>query len=127
MTQPVGDDSGTGEAGRRHRHLGVELQPVAADFRNFDQGRNTRARIGKAPASNTVFGKTPLYTVPGYTMLNLYFDYTFPNNQLDASLSVTNLTNDAAILSRFTNQYGGETTQQYAPPREFIARVAYRF
>jgi outer membrane receptor protein involved in Fe transport len=96
----------------------------------FGDGSSLLSRISvtyRDDYSNTVFGKTPLYTVPGYTMLNLYFDYTFPNNQLDASLSVTNLTNDAAILSRFTNQYGGETTQQYAPPREFIARVAYRF
>ncbi len=96
----------------------------------FGDGSSLLSRISvtyRDDYSNTVFGKTPLYTVPGYTMFNLYFDYTFPNNQLDASLSVTNLTNDAAILSRFTNQYGGETTQQYAPPREFIARVAYRF
>jgi len=77
--------------------------------------------------SNTIFGKTPIYTVPGYTMLNLFFDYALADGQWDASLSVTNLTNQAAILSRFTNQYGGETTQQYSPPREFIARVAYQF
>jgi len=77
--------------------------------------------------SNTIFGKTPIYTVPGYTMVNLYFDYIFPNGAWDASVAVNNLTNVAAVLSRFTNQYGGETTQQYAPPREFMARVAYRF
>lgn len=96
----------------------------------FGNGSSLLSRVSvtyRDDYSNTIFGKTPIYTVPGYTMLNLYFDYVFPNGQWDASLTVTNLTDDAAILSRFTNQYGGETTQQYAAPREFIAKVAYQF
>jgi iron complex outermembrane receptor protein len=96
----------------------------------FGNGSSLLSRVSvtyRDDYSNTIFGKTPLYTVPGYTMFNLYFDYVFPAGTWDASFAVTNLTNQAAILSRFTNQYGGETTQQYAPPREFIARVAYQF
>ena len=96
----------------------------------FGDGSSLLSRVSvtyRDDYSNTIFGKTPLYTVPGYTMFNLYFDYVLPNGKWDASLAVTNLTNQAAVLSRFTNQYGGETTQQYAPPREFIARVSYQF
>jgi hypothetical protein len=33
----------------------------------------------------------------------------------------------AAIQSRFVNQFGGETTQSYVPPRQFIVRVGYKF
>jgi iron complex outermembrane receptor protein len=97
---------------------------------DFGDGSSLLSRVSvtyRDDYSNTIFGKTPLYTVPGYTMFNLYFDYVLPNGKWDASLAITNLTNQDAILSRFTNQYGGETTQQYAPPREFIARVSYQF
>lgn len=77
--------------------------------------------------ADTIFGKTATYTAPSYKMLNLYFDYTFANGDLDASLAISNLLDEAQVSSRFTNQFGGETTQQYAPPREFIFRVGYQF
>jgi hypothetical protein len=31
------------------------------------------------------------------------------------------------VSYRFTNQYGGETTQGYYPPREYIIGANYRF
>jgi len=77
--------------------------------------------------ADTIFGKTATYTAPRYTMANLYFDYTLPNGSCDVSLAVTNVTGAHAVLSRFTNQFGGETTQQYAAPREFIVRFGYQF
>jgi len=97
---------------------------------DFADGSTLLSRISaqyRDDYSNTVFGKMPIYTVPGYTMVNLYFDYALADGQWDASFSVTNLTDRAAILSRFTNQYGGETTQQYAAPREFFFKVGYQF
>jgi len=77
--------------------------------------------------SDTVFGKTASYTAPSYKMVNLYFDYTFASGDLDVSMAISNLLNDGEVVSRFTNQFGGETTQQYAPPREFVFKVGYQF
>jgi iron complex outermembrane receptor protein len=77
--------------------------------------------------ADTVFGKTPTYTAPGFTMTNLYFDYLFPGKSFDVSLAINNLFDVAAVLSRFTNQYGGETTQQFSPQREWIVEGNYRF
>jgi hypothetical protein len=31
------------------------------------------------------------------------------------------------VLSRFTNQFGGETTQLYFPPREFVLKFHVEF
>jgi hypothetical protein len=33
----------------------------------------------------------------------------------------------AQISSRFTNEFGGETTQVYAPPREFVVGAHFKF
>lgn len=76
--------------------------------------------------SNTVFDN-PLYTTPSYVLMNLLFDYTFANSRFDLTFAVNNLANRAAVSYRFTNQYGGETTQSYFPPREYIAGFSYRF
>jgi iron complex outermembrane receptor protein len=76
--------------------------------------------------ANTVF-TNPIYTTPGYTLLNLLFDYTFSNERLDVSFAVNNLADRAEVSYRFTNQYGGETTQSFFPPREFVVGARYRF
>jgi outer membrane receptor protein involved in Fe transport len=77
--------------------------------------------------ADTIFGKTQIYTAPSYLLTNLYFDYSFKPGSWDVSLAVNNLFDRAAVLSRFTNQFGGETTQLYYPPREFIASFHYAF
>jgi len=77
--------------------------------------------------SNTIFGNDPIYVAPSYVLWNLYFDYSFANPSWDASLTIDNVFDRAAVLSRFTNQFGGETTQQFVPPRQFIVRVGYKF
>jgi iron complex outermembrane receptor protein len=77
--------------------------------------------------ADTVFGNAPVYTTPSYVLMNLLFDYTFANRRLDVTVAVNNLADRAAVSYRFTNQYGGETTQGYYPPREYIAGLHYKF
>lgn len=76
--------------------------------------------------SNTVFSN-PLYTTPSYVLMNLLFDYTFANSNFDVKLAINNLADRAEVSYRFTNQYGGETTQTWFPPREYIVGFNYRF
>ncbi len=77
--------------------------------------------------ATTIFGKTPTYTAPSYTMFNLFFDYVVSPKSWSFSFAINNLFDRAQVASRFTNQYGGETTQVYAPPRMFVVGAHYRF
>lgn len=74
----------------------------------------------RADYATTIFGKTPIYTAPSYTMFNLFLDYAVAPKSWHVSLAVNNLFDRAQVSSRFTNQFGGETTQVYAAPREFV-------
>lgn len=76
--------------------------------------------------SNTVFSN-PLYITPSYVLMNLLFDYTFANRHFDLTFAVNNVADRAQVSYRFTNQYGGETTQTWFPPREYIGGFQYRF
>jgi iron complex outermembrane recepter protein len=77
--------------------------------------------------ADTVFGNSFFYTTPSYVMLNLFFDYTFANRKLDLTFAVQNLADRQEVSYRFTNQYGGETTQTWFPPREYILGIGYKF
>ena len=77
--------------------------------------------------SNTIFGNNPIYVAPSYVLWNLYFDYAFANPAYDASFAIDNVFDRAGVLSRFTNQFGGETSQAFVPPRQFIVRFGYKF
>ncbi len=77
--------------------------------------------------ADTVFGNSFYYTTPSYVLMNLFFDYALPNKQLDFTFTVTNLADRAEVSYRFTNQYGGETTQTWFPPREYIVGASYKF
>jgi iron complex outermembrane receptor protein len=77
--------------------------------------------------ANAIFGNSSIYTAPSYWLTNVYFDYTLANPAWDVSFEVSNLFDHAYVISQFTNQFGGETTRLYGPPREFMARVAYKF
>jgi iron complex outermembrane receptor protein len=93
-------------------------------------GGSLLSRIGvqyRADYADTIFGKSAIYTAPSYTMVNLFFDYTLPSKSLDFSFAVNNVFDRAEVLSRFTNQFGGETTQLYAAPREFVVGAHYKF
>ena len=77
--------------------------------------------------SDTVFGKTPTYTAPSYTMADLYFDYAYKTTGLHVCAAINNVFNRFQVASRFTNQYGGETTQVWAPPLEWVVTARYEF
>jgi iron complex outermembrane receptor protein len=77
--------------------------------------------------ADAIFGKTPIYTAPSYTMVNLFFDYVFRPDSWDVSLGVNNVFDKAAVQSRFTNQFGGETTQLFFPPTEWVLGFHYKF
>jgi iron complex outermembrane receptor protein len=77
--------------------------------------------------ANAVYGDNEIYQTPSYVLWDLYFDYSFADENWDASFAIQNLFDKAAIQSRFVNQFGGETTQSYVPPRQFIVRVGYKF
>jgi iron complex outermembrane receptor protein len=96
----------------------------------FSGGSSLLSRISaqyRDDYADTIFGKSHIYTAPSYTMVNLFFDYALLPKVLDFSFAVNNLADRAAVLSRFTNQFGGETTQLYAPPREYVVGVHYNF
>jgi iron complex outermembrane recepter protein len=77
--------------------------------------------------ADTIFGMTPIYRAPSYTMANLYFDYAYKSTGLDVSLGINNVFDRFEVASRFTNQFGGETTQVWAPPLEFVITARYTF
>ena len=77
--------------------------------------------------ADTVFGLTPIYRAPSYTMANLYFDYAYRTTGLDVSLGINNVFDRFEVASRFTNQFGGETTQVWAPPLQFVITARYTF
>jgi iron complex outermembrane recepter protein len=77
--------------------------------------------------ADTVFGNSFYYTTPSYVLMNLFFDYIFSNQKLDLTFAVTNLADRKEVSYRFTNQYGGETTQTWFPPREYIVGIGYKF
>ncbi|MGO8855974.1 MAG: TonB-dependent receptor [Steroidobacteraceae bacterium] len=77
--------------------------------------------------ADTVFGNSFYYTTPSYILMNLFFDYTFSSKNLDLTFAVQNLADRKEVSYRFTNQYGGETTQTWFPPREYILGFGYKF
>jgi iron complex outermembrane receptor protein len=96
----------------------------------FRDGSNLMSRLSgnyRDHYADTVFGNSFYYTTPSYVLMNLFFDYTFANPQLDLTFAVTNLADRAEVSYRFTNQYGGETTQTWFPPREYILGFGYKF
>jgi hypothetical protein len=46
--------------------------------------------------------------------------------ELDSTFAVTILADRKEVSYRFTNQYGGESTQTWFPPREYILGFGYR-
>ena len=66
--------------------------------------------------------------VPAHNLVNLNLNYVPSNSNFAVSLSITNVADVAGVNSRYTDPYGiGSTSQQYIPPRQFLAKVSYQF
>lgn len=67
--------------------------------------------------------------VPSYSQWNLFFQVTpYALQNLNLSLTVSNLFNKAGINSRYTDPYGtGQTSDEFIPPRQIIGTVSYQF
>ncbi len=101
-----------------------------AETSTFGDGSTLLSRLQgnyRDKYADTVFGNSFYYTTPSYILMNLFFDYKFANRRFDATFAVRNLADRQEVSYRFTNQYGGETTQQWFPPREYILGFGYTF
>jgi iron complex outermembrane recepter protein len=97
---------------------------------NLSDGSTVLSRFQlqyRSDYADTIFGMTPIYRAPSYTMANLYFDYAYKTTGFDLSLGINNVFNRFEVASRFTNQFGGETTQVWAPPLEYVVTARYQF
>ncbi|MDE0156098.1 MAG: TonB-dependent receptor [Gammaproteobacteria bacterium] len=79
--------------------------------------------------ASRVFGETGINRTPGYELVNLNFHLkpsSFPNWGL--VFLVTNLTDEDAVNSRWTNNFGIQSTsEEFVAPRQFIGRISYEF
>jgi iron complex outermembrane recepter protein len=97
---------------------------------NFANGSSLLSRLSgqyRSDYATTVFGETPTYRAPSYSMVNFYAQYSLAPKNWRFSVAVNNLLDKAQVASRFTNQFGGETTQVYAPPRMVVIGAHYDF
>jgi iron complex outermembrane receptor protein len=75
-----------------------------------------------------IFAVQGLDNVGAYGLWNVNLEYVPDSSNFTVNFAVTNLTNVAGVVSRYTDPYGtGTTSQQYIPPRQFIGTVAYTF
>ena len=78
--------------------------------------------------NSRVFADPVADKTPNYSQVNLYANYDFANTGFHASVTVTNLFDEAGVNSRFTDPYGsGQVSDTYIPPRQAIVSVGYRF
>jgi iron complex outermembrane receptor protein len=80
-----------------------------------------------APYGDKVIDGVHVYRTPGYVLWNLSLRYKPTDPNLTFSAAVRNVFNTGAVLGQFTNQFGGEVTRQYEPPRRLIVSAEYKF
>lgn len=84
--------------------------------------------VYRGPFWARIFDEPALDRVPGYSLVNLNFDYVPDNSNFKVSLLVSNLGDVAGVNSRYTDPYGtGQTSQQFIPPRQVIGSISYNF
>jgi iron complex outermembrane receptor protein len=82
----------------------------------------------RGPFEYRIFNDGLFDRVGGYSQWNLYFRLTPPGRHFSCALVASNLFNIAGINSRYTDPFGsGQTSDQYIPPRQVIATLAYQF
>ena len=78
--------------------------------------------------SQRIFNQPGIDSVPAYSLVNLNFEYIPTDSNLTVQLTITNLTDKAGVVSRYTDPYGTFTTsQQFTPPRQIMGTVGYSF
>ncbi|WP_176787019.1 TonB-dependent receptor [Sphingomonas sp. NFR15] len=78
--------------------------------------------------NSRVFADPVADKTPNYSQVNLFANYDFANSGFHASVTVTNLFDEAGVNSRFTDPYGsGQVSNTYIPPRQAIFSLGYRF
>jgi iron complex outermembrane receptor protein len=66
--------------------------------------------------------------VPPQRQIDLNFTYSAPGGHWHADFLVINLTNNASVNSRYSDNFGTFITANYfVPPRQFIGRIGYKF
>ncbi len=75
-----------------------------------------------------IFNEPGLDRLDPYGVTNLNLEYIPTNSRFRLSISATNAFNVNGVNSRYTDPYGtGQTSQEYIPPRQVIAMIAYSF
>ena len=95
-------------------------------FTTAVQGQYRHSYINAAYGDVVIDG-VHVYRTPSYVLWNLSLRYRPTDPNLTFSASVKNVFNTGAVLGQFTNQFGGEVTRQYEPPRRLIVSAEYRF
>ncbi len=66
--------------------------------------------------------------VPSQRQIDLNLTYTAAGGHWHADFLIVNLTNNDAVNSRYTDNFGTfVTANYYTPPRQFIGRIGYKF
>ena len=86
-----------------------------------------RSSYVNAVYGDLVINGVHVYRSPAYTLWNAFIGFQPAGSSFKLSLVVKNLFNKGEVLGQFTNQFGGEITRQYAPPRQVIGSVSYKF
>ena len=90
------------------------------------QGTYRHSYVNAAYGDKVIDG-VHVYLTPGYVLWNLSLRYKPEDTNLTFSASVKNVFNTGAVLGQFTNQFGGEVTRQYEPPRRVVVSAEYKF
>jgi iron complex outermembrane recepter protein len=88
---------------------------------------NYRHSYVNAAYGDVVIDGVHVYRTPGYVLWNLSLRYKPDNSPFLFQAAVKNLFNNGAVLGQMTNQFGGEVTRQYEPPRRLVVSAEYRF
>ena len=84
--------------------------------------------IYRNPYYFRVFNVAATDRVPAQRNIDLNFSYVPASKRWHADFLITNLTNNDAINSKYSDNFGTFiTANYYAPPRQFIGRVGYSF
>lgn len=107
---------------------------ISADLvHNLDMGDNgtltSRVEVlYRSSYQYRIFNNSALDRLPSSITWNLAFHYQPLDMPWNVDFLITNVFDRLNVDSRFTNAFGVQTTsQEFAPPRQFIAKATYTF